>query len=214
MVNPELTGTFAFYGSILLAKMGLMGPLTARQRFRKMVKVSNMFNFPISDHMTIRALITGICKPRGYNLWGNCRLCWLRCWACSQSSSERPREHSPLLFGHSLLPVNQPFNCCGNQLDQRVHRSEVHPYICLLEPGQLQKVNNIQKLYIGILWAGPTTIEGAVVHSGPRHHPLHVWGNCLALHVNLYVLEINMQNRKQSLLYLLMRNILASNVLI
>jgi len=37
MVNPELTGTFAFYGSILLAKMGLMGPLTARQRFRKMV---------------------------------------------------------------------------------------------------------------------------------------------------------------------------------
>ena len=38
MVNPELTGTFAFYGSILLAKMGLMGPLTARQRFRKMVK--------------------------------------------------------------------------------------------------------------------------------------------------------------------------------
>ena len=139
MVNPELTGTFAFYGSILLAKMGLMGPLTARQRFRKMVKFSMRLTFPISDHMKIHAFITGICKPRGYNLWGNCRLCWLRCWACPQSSPERPREHPPLLFGHPLLPINQPFNCCGHQLDQGVHRSEVHTYICLLEPGQLQK---------------------------------------------------------------------------
>ena len=38
MADPELARTFAFYGSILLAKMGLMSPLTARQRFAKMVK--------------------------------------------------------------------------------------------------------------------------------------------------------------------------------
>merc|ERR1712210_203712 len=37
MVNPELAGTFAFYGSLLLGKMGLMSLLTARQRFAKMV---------------------------------------------------------------------------------------------------------------------------------------------------------------------------------
>ena len=37
MADPELARTFAFYGSILLAKMGLMSPLTIRQRFTKMV---------------------------------------------------------------------------------------------------------------------------------------------------------------------------------
>jgi len=37
MANTELTGILAFYGSILLGKMGLMSLLTARQRFRKMV---------------------------------------------------------------------------------------------------------------------------------------------------------------------------------
>ena len=37
MVDPELARTFAFYGSLLLAKMGLMAPLTARQRISKKV---------------------------------------------------------------------------------------------------------------------------------------------------------------------------------
>ena len=37
MADPELARTFAFYSSILLAKMGLMSPLTIRQRFTKMV---------------------------------------------------------------------------------------------------------------------------------------------------------------------------------
>merc|ERR1711974_249705 len=70
-------------------------------------------------------------------------------------------ENIPLLFGHPLLLINQSFNCCGHQLDQGVHRSEVHTYICLLEPG-------------------PTTIEGAFIHPRPGHHP-HICG-ATALH--------------------------------
>ena len=45
MVNPELSGTFAFYGSLLLGKMGLMSLLTARQRFAKMVRTVACSNF-------------------------------------------------------------------------------------------------------------------------------------------------------------------------
>ena len=125
MVNPELASTFAFYGSILLAKMGLMGPLTARQRFRKMVKIVTTCSTCVMISVSFMSELPGIRKPRGYRFWRNCLLCGFGRRACPPGPPERPRKHPPILVRHPLLPGDQPLDCRGHQLDQGIHRPEV-----------------------------------------------------------------------------------------
>ena len=80
MANTELTGILAFYGSILLGKMGLMSLLTARQRFRKMVPKKLHIQLPyicqiekvciiIRSFPLLRILLQGELSPMQTLMW-------------------------------------------------------------------------------------------------------------------------------------------------
>ena len=184
MADPELARTFAFYGSLLLAKMGLMSPLTARQRIRKMVIFAADFCFQLQYH-NFNYCFQVFANQEDIASGGTVTL--------ADSDVERVRrahqndlENIPLflLAGHFYLLTNPSSAVATNLIRAFTCLRFAHTFVYLNQVGLSIGINLLSALHIPFLLTGSTTSKGTFIPRRSGHHLLHDWRLCLPLHVN------------------------------